>query len=323
MIEIIGAPFDLGGRRRGSGLGPYAVQLEGLSEKLHRIGVEASDHEDFLNYCPNGPCGGKTTCEASREALAMVKQKVSAALTRGSTPVVLGGDHSVSVGSISAAQDRYGDDLGVLWVDAHMDLNTPETSPSGNMHGMAVAALIGMKSHGDGPMEQGWQLIDQDIVGKNKVNPGRVAWIGLRDVDAGEVKNAEHCDGCLTTTMQDIDGRGLEAVISQVVAHLKKNGAKALWVSFDVDSLDPVYAPGTGTAVRGGLTYREGQYLAERLYEITQSPAAELRLAGVDVVEVNPLVDTNNETARTAVEWILSLFGKTILHRLDPGRTER
>ncbi len=312
MIEVIGVPFDDGGRRKGSRLGPIAARLEGLFEGFERIGKRANDLGDLT------PISSADYWENAEQSYFNTKKIVNASIESGNTPLVIGGDHSNAIGSIAGALQKYGDKLAVLWIDAHMDLNTPETSPSGNVHGMCLAALCGLESK-----TKGWTKMVDEIVGSKKLDPKNLAWIGLRDVDPGEVANMRLLDGCLATTMHDIDAKGLRVVLDEVHNHFVKNGAKALWVSFDVDSLDPIHAPGTGTAVRGGLTYREGHYLAELIHLNVSKESAPYKLAGLDVVEVNPLIDHNNETAKVAVEWILSLFGKTILHPLDPGRTER
>lgn len=312
MIDVIGVPFDLGGRRKGSRLGPIASRLEGLFEGFERINQKANDLGDL------SPSTSSDYWIAAKETYLTTKECVIKSIANGHTPLMIGGDHSNSIGSIAGALAKYGDELAVLWIDAHMDLNTPESSPSGNIHGMMLAALAGLTSN-----TPGWSSIVDDVVEKTKLDPKKIAWLGLRDVDPGEIANMNLLPGCYATTMQDIDAKGLKEVYLSIHQHLVASGAKALWVSFDVDSLDPIHAPGTGTAVRGGLTYREGHYLAELLHASMAKENAPFKLAGLDVVEVNPLIDTNNETAKVAVEWILSLFGKTILHPHDPGRTER
>jgi arginase len=248
------------------------------------------------------------------------RDQVSDAIRNGSTPIVLGGDHSIAIGSIAGALKQYGSGLAVLWIDAHVDINTPDVSPSGNLHGMPLAALTGLATKSKGTMKTQWDRLDK-IIGRQKLDPKKLAWIGLRDVDKGEVLNLKRANGALPLTMQDVDLLGATGALEKVFKHFQKAGAKAAWVSFDVDCLDPVFAPGTGTAVRGGFTFREGHLIAETLH--TYFKKGPLKLAGLDVVEVNPLADTNNETANVAMEWALSFFGKTILHPEDPGRTER
>ena len=322
MIELIGAPFDLCGRKPGSRLGPVAMRLEGLITGLDRLGIHYTDAGPVTEIHGRWPEDRHEQYSSGYEAYKNLKAQALSSFEKGNTPLVMGGDHSVSIGSVSAALEAYGSDLGVLWIDAHMDLNTPSTSPSGNLHGMPLAALLRMDegSRGAGGY---WRMIQDDIVGEKGLTPGNLVWLGLRDVDAGEVSNLETLDGPLALTMQDIDEIGIVKAIKRVSEHLENSGVKKLWISFDVDSLDPIFAPGTGTAVRGGMTYREGHLVAETLRALMNDESCSYELAGLDVVEVNPLIDSQNETAAVAVEWILSLFGKTILHPVDPGRTER
>jgi arginase len=207
---------------------------------------------------------------------------------------------------ISAALERMPEDLAVLWIDAHADVNTPGTSQTGNVHGMPLAALWGLPSGTTGLANAQWERLLLSI-GRNALSPNRTCWYGLRDLDPAEQKRVS----ASAVTMHEIDRVGVEQSISRLIQWVEASGAKGLWVSFDVDVLDPILAPGTGTAVRGGLTYREGHLLAELLHE--QLQASEVKMVGLDVVETNPLFDRNNETAKVAVEWIASLFGKTIL----------
>ncbi|RYG23826.1 arginase, partial [bacterium] len=222
-------------------------------------------------------------------------------------PLVLGGEHTVAVAGIGAALNRFRGDLGLLWIDAHADINTPETSTSGNIHGMPVAALQGLASGVEGVADDEWNVL-LAALGEVRLGPENTGWIGLRDVDFGERAFVRRGLGL---TMTDIDRYGMAACVDRLDEHFRQRGIRHLWISFDVDALDPFLAPGTGTAVRGGLTYREAHLMAELLREKIDSGPYDL--VGLDVVETNPLVDTSNETARMAVEWVLSLFGKTIL----------
>lgn len=329
MVETIGVPFDLCGPHHGSRLGPVALRLEGLADQLRDLGVEARDGGDVWPLDGRTP-GSRTECdEAGLEVYARARDRVASVIAAGDTPVVIGGDHSVSIGSIAGALRAFGDGLSVLWIDAHMDVNTPDTTPSGNLHGMPLGVVsrllpLGGPDPSQGPWAEAvhglWPRL-LDIVGE----PGlaRVAWLGVRDVDAGEVRNLGRLPDAMVKTMQDIDTDGLLGAAQAIDAWLRETETTALWVSFDADVLDPVYAPGTGTAVRGGLTYREGHLLAETLCSFLADPFCPYVLAGLDVVEVNPLRDSANETARVALEWIGSFFGKTILHGRHPGRTER
>jgi len=237
-----------------------------------------------------------------------LRAKVAEGLVQGRTPVVLGGDHSLAMASVSAAVQHFGDSLAVLWIDAHADLNTPDCSPSGNLHGMPLAALMGERYSGNG--EAQWDRL-LDFLGPKRLKPDNTAWFGLRDVDTGERRRLKKFPNSLPITMHDVDRYTVVGELERFQRWIGDRKATHLWISFDVDALDPILTPGTGTAVRGGLTYREGHLVAEILSE--QLAKDGFQLAGVDLVETNPLCDNNNETAKVAVEWLASLFGKTIL----------
>lgn len=321
MIDLVGVPFDLCGYRPGSRLGPAAVRLAGLVDTLNALGVEVKD----LGDCPTGTeqtvLGGLRNFEPALEAYKWVKSIVAGVCDSGHVALCLGGDHSLSIGSVSGARHVYGSDLAVLWIDAHTDLNTPDTSPSGNLHGMGLGALLGQPCKGgELPagfdrkiVEEQWTTILGEIVGDSPVNARQVGWLGVRDVDLGERSRLRRLDGEYMATMYDIDRYSLVEMMLRADSWLKAIGARKVWVSFDVDALDPFLAPGTGTAVRGGLSYREMHLMGELLNELLAADGCPYSLAGIDLVETNPLVDSNNETAKMAVEWIASVFGKTIL----------
>lgn len=313
VIEVVGAPFDLSGHRQGSRLGPEALRLAGLKGSLESAGLEWRDAGDIACDHDDGPLSPSRRWRAAIEALAEVKKAVGTALGADRTPLVVGGDHSVAIGAISAALEKHGGDLAVLWIDAHADLNTPQVSPSGNLHGMPLAALMGFPSGVQGEIDGYWSRIQDEIVPKSRLQGGKTAWLGLRDVDPGEKARFTEIRSEFTATMYDIDRYGMVEALLRFDKWMRASGAKRLWISFDVDALDPILAPGTGTAVRGGLTYREMHLSGEMLHELMAEKDCPYSLAGIDLVEVNPLYDTNNETALTAVEWIASLFGKTIL----------
>lgn len=306
-MVIIGAPFDLCGHRTGSRLGPSAIRLAGLESTLSLVNEEVLDEGDISFSTKTGP--GLRYFGACLANVQAVKQKVAATLAFGKRPILIGGDHTNGMGTVAGALAHYGDDLAVLWVDAHADLNVPGTSPSGNMHGMSVAALLGRESQTHGIEEEQWRTLLSQGIGDRFLKPSRMGWLGLRDVDAGERKALRELGDCYVATMSEVDRLSMVGCIERFEVWLRGSGAKKLWISFDVDSLDPVLAPGTGTAVRGGLTYREMHLMGEMLSEIL----APDWLAGIDIVETNPLVDNNNQTARAAVEWVASLCGKTIL----------
>lgn len=313
MIDLIGAPFDLCGLRVGSRLGPAALRLAGLAEALTDLGYEVNDSRDLF-----GPVGSlvESTQEGGLRNLLPLVQAVTSlrtatahSLIEGNIPIVLGGDHTLVVGSIAAALHHFGDTMAVLWIDAHADVNTPGSSTTGNVHGMPVAALAGLPSETEGVRDEEWALLQEALGSGPRLRLDRTAWYGLRDVDPPERGRLEG----MAVTMHDVDRHGVETTVHSVDRWLRTIGAAHLWISFDVDALDPLLAPGTGTAVRGGLTYREAHLMAEMLREALDAKDCPYGLAGLDIVETNPIVDAYNQTAVIAVEWVASLFGKTIL----------
>ncbi len=289
------------------------MRLAGLTRVLHELGLSVTDHGDLATgvECPRRD--GMNNFDSLISYLQELKTKTASILANGSVPLVLGGGHELAMSYLAAALDKFDGDLALLWIDAHADANTPGTSPSGNMHGMPIAALQGLPSGVEGPVDHEWQRLLDEVVSTQPLRPERCAWYGLRDVDPGERDLIRRTPGDLAITMQDVDRRGVVQTMRDFEQWLRNTGVKHLWISFDVDVLDPILAPGTGTAVRGGLSYREGHLLAELLREILDAPDCSVQLAGLDVVEVNPLIDTHNETAKMAVEWVGSLFGKSIL----------
>lgn len=307
MIEILGAPFDLCGLRPGSRMGPAALRMAGLAEALADLVGDVVDGGDVAVSGLAPEPEGIRSFSSFLELVSGLRTMAITSLQGGRVPVLLGGDHSIAVSGVSAALEFFQGDLALLWIDAHADINTPATSSTGNVHGMPVAALQGVVSGVEGPVDAQWQRL-LGLLGETRLRPGSTSWLGLRDVDLHEKPLVR---AGLGITMTDIDRMGMATCVGQIDDFIRASGAKNLWVSFDVDVLDPVLAPGTGTAVRGGLTYREAHLLAELLHEKTQE--GQYRLAGLDIVETNPLVDSENATAKIAVEWALSLFGKTIL----------
>lgn len=307
-VHIVGAPLDHGAGRRGVGMGPSALRIAGLHDALHRIGYRVEDHGDVTipapETCPPGNPRAKylpLVSQACRE----VGAEVQAILEREGIPLVIGGDHSIAIGTISgiAAHMKQGKGktasgpaarLGVIWFDAHGDINTPETSPSGNIHGMPVACLLGK-----GPEE----LTAIGYPGA-KLDASRVVQIGLRDLDEVERRDLRD-SGIHAFTMEDIDRRGMATIVEQAV-EIVMHGTDHVHVSFDVDSVDPQVAPGTGTRKIGGLTYREAHLAMEIIAESG-------RLKSMEMVEVNPILDMQNQTAELAVGLIASALGKKIL----------
>jgi arginase len=313
MISVIGARFDLCGREPGSRLGPEAMEIAGLTRTLGELGYDAT-LEPIIGPISPEVTTAEGTLEIALDCYRGLKRSVFEAISLERVPLVVGGDHSLAIGSVAGAMEHYGENLAVLWIDAHMDMNTPRTSPSGNLHGMPLAALARLGDEPTGrPVDQAWRTVLSDVVPSRGLEGKQMAWVGLRDVDRGEEENLAKCPGAFATTMQDVDHHGISGLMDQLDQFLRSSGARHLWISFDVDSLDPNLAPGTGTAVRGGFTYREGHLIAETLHGMCCAEHCPYHLVGLDVVEVNPLRDLRNETAKVAVEWVASLMGKSIL----------
>ncbi len=295
-VHLMGVQMDLGQKRRGVDMGPSALRYAGLEQSLTQLGHSVLDLGDI--DVPN-PESGKTSVGEKRiQAVANVCERIfeegRRCVETGAFALFLGGDHSMSIGSVKAAAHGSPETLGVIWIDAHADFNTPETSPSGNIHGMPVAVLSG---EGAEPLKQVGEGIT--VPAKNFVQ------IGIRDVDAKEAQRVSHSD-LNVFTMHDIDIIGMAAVAEKTLALI--SNCDRIHVSLDLDSLDPAEAPGVGTPVQGGLSYREAHLLAEIL-----SACGKVR--SLDVVEVNPILDERNKTALVAVELVTSMMGKKILPR--------
>ena len=300
-IRVIGVPLDLGASRRGVDMGPSAVRVAGLEARLEALGHEVTDGGNIRVEIAETQASGNENAHylkqiaqtCTRTAEAVVKT-----LEEGLTPLVLGGDHSVAAGSVSGVAEFYrrkGEKIGVVWIDAHSDINTPETSPSGNVHGMPLAALLGMgpdsltKIYGFAP----------------KVLPENAVLVGIRDVDAAERETIRRAGVAAVYTMRDIDERGMRTVMEEALA-VAGRGTAGYHVSLDMDWIDPEDAPGVGTPVRGGATYREAHLAMEII-------ADHGRMLSFEIVEVNPVIDEHNRTADLAVELACSAFGKKIL----------
>lgn len=309
-MRILAAPFDGGGAQLGSRLGPEAIKLANLEDELARVGQNVSEWVRLKPHEGDSSSLGLRNFAAFFQCFKDLQHEVQITLEKGEFPLVLGGEHSLALGSISGALHKVDPaSLAVLWIDAHADFNTPGSSNSGNLHGMPLAALCGFDSECHGPEDLQWK----SILPARPISSHQIGWLGLRDVDLGEKKRlaAEKASPCIS--MFDIDREGLAPQVEKIDAWLRQGKFKHLWISFDVDVMDPILAPGTGTAVRGGLTYREAHMLAELLCQALHESHCPYQLFGLDVVEVNPLQDSGNQTAKMAVEWICSLFGKTIL----------
>ena len=294
-IGVIGAALDLGQGRRGVDMGPSAIRYAGLEERLARLGYVVRDHGNDETAEPEATALQDERARflpEIKETCARIAAKVVEEVSIGAQPLVLGGDHSVALGTLGGLASVHGVG-GVLWIDAHADVNTPETSPSGNVHGMALGAALGLG--GDAFASDAWPLPALD--------PRRVVLLGLRQADADE-RTLLHQAGVRVFTMSEIDRIGLERAVREALDRVA--GPGFVHVSLDMDALDPEVAPGVGTPVRGGLTYREAHLALELV--------AESGLAGsLEVVEVNPILDRENTTALTAVELVASALGATII----------
>lgn len=295
-IRVIGVPMDLGADRRGVDIGASAIRYAGLNDQLKRLGYSVNDIGNIVVPQPESQPIGDPHLKYLEPIIQVsedLADAVSAALQAGEFPLILGGDHSIALGSITGVA-RVHRDIGVIWIDAHADFNTHETTPSGNIHGMVLGALAGL-GHPSLTGVGGWSP---------KINPSTIVIVGARDLDPPE-RELLRQQNMHVFTMTDIDQRGMSTVMQDAVdtAGQARHG---FHLSLDMDSLDPREAPGVGTPVRGGLTYREAQLAMELI-------AASGRLLSMDAVEVNPILDRENATAHLAVELILSALGKKII----------
>jgi arginase len=295
QIDIIGVPIDLGADRRGVDMGPSAIRYSHLQPKLEELGYEVQDEGNvevpIAEMCKiTNPKLKYLDCiiPMSRRVAGAVATSVQS----GHFPLVIGGDHSLSIGSVrGAARDRK---IGVIWLDAHADFNTAETTPSGNIHGMSLAILAGL---GDKSLVQLW---DEKVP---VIDPNKIAIIGARDLDSGEKANLKEA-GAMVMSMEQIDRYGMVAVMEKAIEHVSRD-VDGIYLSLDLDALDPRHAPGVGTPVPAGLTQREAHLACEMIAETN-------KLIGMDVVEVNPILDVQNQTAILAVEFALSALGRRI-----------
>jgi arginase len=294
-VAIIGAELDLGAGRRGVDMGPSAIRYAGLGDRIEELGLEAADWGNVEVAIPERVATGSVRARFLGDIKAACEQvagRVADAAGQGLLPLVLGGDHSIALGTVGGMASRSGPGA-VLWFDAHGDLNTPETTPSGNVHGMPLAAALGQAE--DGFRSDAWPLPALD--------PSRVSLIGVRSLDDGERRIVREL-GVAVYTMSELDRRGVQEVLREALERAR--GAPFVHVSLDMDVLDPDVAPGVGTPVRGGLSYREAHLAMELVAE------SEL-LDSLEIVEVNPILDRVNETAELAVELAASALGARIL----------
>ncbi|WP_435333310.1 arginase [Haloarchaeobius sp. TZWWS8] len=305
QVRLIGAPTDYGANRRGVDMGPSAIRYAGLQAELEEAGVDCVDTGDLL--VPTAETRDPTVREPDEEGrdakfvrevedvCTRLADQVAEAIDDGATPVALGGDHSIAIGSLKgAARDA---EIGTIWFDAHGDYNTPETSPSGNIHGMPLAAALGYRDWADVEWANVPNLKEENTV-----------WVGLRDIDEEEARAIEESEGT-AFTMSDIDEQGIAEVVDEAL-EIATAGVDGIHVSLDLDWLEPNEAPGVGTPVHGGVTYREAHYALERVAEFDRNHDI---MRSLELVEVNPVLDEHNKTANLATELAASALGKRIL----------
>lgn len=295
-LRIIGVPSDLGQDRRGVDMGPSAIRCAGLNEHLRDLGYQVEDMGNIDVPTPESRVQGQEKLKYLDQVRAVcdeLRVLVRDAIADGYMPIILGGDHSLAIGSVAGAVEAAGQ-LGCIWFDAHGDMNTEDTTPSGNIHGMSLAASLGL-GHPD---------LTQLGGNQPKLRAENVVLVGARSIDAEE-RNLIRESGMHVFTMADVDDMGMSAVMRKAI-EIATNGTHGVHLSVDLDALDPMYAPGVGTAVNGGFTYREGHLAMELL-------AASQCVTSVDFVEVNPILDSKNRTGEMAVELASSLLGLTVM----------
>ncbi len=295
QLAIIGAALDLGAGRRGVDMGPSAIRYAGLDARLRELGYDCADWGNVETAVAEATSSGDPNAHflaEIKEACEQVARRVAHATRDGRAPIVLGGDHSVALGALGGLASVHGAG-GALWLDAHGDLNTPETSPSGNVHGMPLAAALGLAE----------DVFGSDIWPLPALEPAHVALIGVRSLDEGERELVGEL-GIAVYTMSDLDRRGVEPVVREALDRVA--AAPFVHISLDMDVVDPDVAPGVGTPVRGGLSYREAHLAMEIVAESGL-------LGSLEIVEVNPILDRENATGKLAVELAASALGARIL----------
>lgn len=296
-VELIGVPMDLGADRRGVDMGPSAIRYGGLADQFDKLGIECTDSGDLAVPRPEHSRaesdieGDAKYLDATKTVCERLAEQVQAVIDSEGFPLVLGGDHSIGIGTTNGAADK---PTGLLWLDAHADLNTPTTTPSGNVHGMSLSAILG-----NGP------FADMEWAHAPAVEPENVAIVGLRSADPGEQELLES-SALHAYTMTDIDQRGISTVIDEALDAVTTT-ADQLAVSLDLDLLDPSEAPGVGTPVKGGASYREAHAAMELIADVGTD------LCSLELVEVNPILDESNQTAELACELAASALGKRVL----------
>lgn len=299
-VRLIGVPMDLGAGRRGVDMGPSAIRIAGVDQALRKMGLEVRDAGDVAVPSPEAQDAGDPTARylsAIFHVCDRLRMRVSRTLEAGEIPLVLGGDHSIAIGTVGGVAEYHqqrGERIGMIWVDAHADMNTPESSPSGNVHGMPLATLLGMGAP---------RLVEMGGF-HPKVDSKNVGLIGIRNLDDTEKRLVQE-SGLNAYTMRDIDERGMKAVMEDALGHAT-DGTAGVHMSFDLDGMDPSQVPGVGTAVRGGINWREASLIMEML-------ADSGKMTSIELTELNPILDIRNQSGEVAVDLICSAFGKSIL----------
>jgi len=299
-VALVGVPMDLGGGRRGVDMGPSAIRIADLERQVRALGF---DFQDLGNVPILEPESLEPKNPRARflseiaDCCRRLRARVETILEEGALPLVIGGDHSIACGTVAGISSHYhrrGEKIGLVWFDAHADMNTPETTISGNIHGMPLAACLGFGAEELTHLGERFPMVDV----KNTV------LVGIRDVDARERERVRD-SGLRAFTMREVDTLGIHRVMEEALA-IVTDGTVGFHLSFDLDGTDPTVAPGVGTPVPGGTTYRES-------HSVMEHAAEDGRLLGLEMTEINPILDTRNATAQTAVELVLSALGKTIL----------
>ena len=305
-VRLIGVPMDLGAGRRGVDMGPSAVRYAGLARQVRALGYSFQDAGDISVPIPEvrAPGTGAKYLKEIKSACDRLATKVGRIMEEGAIPVVIGGDHSMAIGTVAGVAGHFrkrDESIGLIWVDAHADMNTPETSPSGNIHGMPLGALLGYGSP---------ELVELGGFAP-KVKPENVALIGIREVDDGE-REIVLRSGIHYYEMMKVDARGMGAVIQEAV-EIASRGTVGIHVSFDMDAVDPDYAPGVGTPVPGGLSLRESHLLMEVVADTA-------RLVALEMAELNPIHDNANATGQLVCDLVASALGKKVMGSTLPPR---
>lgn len=299
-VRLVGVPMDLGAGRRGVDMGPSAIRIAGVGPSLRQLGFRVEDDGDVGVPAPETRDPGSPQArylEPIYHVCNRLRLRVRRSLEQGEIPIVLGGDHSIAIGTVSGVAEHFrsrGQKIGLIWVDAHGDMNTPDSSPTGNIHGMPLATLCGM----------GHPLLVEMGGFWPKVERANVCLIGIRDIDATE-RAIVRQSGIHAYTMRDVDERGMRAIMQEAIGHVTA-GTAGFHVSFDLDGMDPRDVPGTGTPVKGGISWREANLLMEMVSDTG-------RMTSLEVTELNPILDVKNQSGEVAVDVILSAFGKRIL----------